>query len=158
MSVWSIPYAHCPLPVAHCSCSAVVPVQFSQPREPRPRPLVNILLELAFIGAVYHRRSLYHHSFKGTHLGIHIERGKSKQLDTLVSSLEFHLAVYLISHATSHPHSATFEPTLIHSYTLTHLEKTNRPPIHSDSTVLLCSFCSIANAGLASSSNSSLYY
>ena len=103
-----------------------------------------------------HRRSLYHHSFKGTHLGIHIERGKNNQLDTLVSSLEFHLAVPLISHTTSHPHSATFEPTLIH--TRSRILKTNRPPIHSDSTVLLCSFCSIANAGFASSSNSSLYY
>ncbi len=90
------------------------------------------------------------------HSSWHSYRGwQSKQLHTLVSSPEFHLAVPLISHTTSHPHSATFEPTLIHKRIL----KTNRPPIHLDSTVLLCSFCSIANAGLASSSSSSsLYY
>lgn len=80
---------------------------------------------------------------------------EAKQLDTLVSSPEFHLAVPLISHTTSHPHSATFGPTLIH---IRIILKTNRPPIHLDSTVLLRSFCSMANAGLASSSNSSLYY
>jgi len=36
------------IPSAHCSCSVIVPVQFSPPTEPRPPSLVNILLELAF--------------------------------------------------------------------------------------------------------------
>jgi len=58
------PYFRC------CSCLVIVPVQFFPLPDPSPPALVNILLELAFIVAVYHRRSLYHHSFKRTHFGI----------------------------------------------------------------------------------------
>jgi hypothetical protein len=109
-------------PPAHCSCS-VVPVQFSPPTEPRP-----LLLSISYWNSLSLARFT-----TAVHYIITVSRAlilafisrEAKQLDTLVSSLEFHLAVPLISHATSHPHSATSWATLIHSYT--HLEKIAHP-------------------------------
>lgn len=140
----------------HCSCPVVVPVQSPPPTDPRPPSLVNTSLELAFIGAVHSRHSLYHHSFKGTHLGIYIEGSKPTRYSCFISGISS--AVRLISHATSHPHSATFRPTLIFNIHVLR-EKKNRPPMifaQTRSSPSRPPFCSIANAGLASSS--SLYY
>ena len=151
MSVRSIPFAH-------CSCSAVISVQL------RPAPRVASPFSCQyFIGTRLHWRGLpppfiISSQFSSALILAFISREakQATRYSCFISGISFHLAVPLISHTTSHPHSATFEPTLIH--TRSRILKTNRPPIHSDSTVLLCSFCSIANAGLASSSNSSLYY
>ena len=140
------------IPSAHPSAIVLVPSSslYNSPRlQTRVHLLLSItLLELAFIGAVYHHRSLTHHSFKRTHLGIYIGGVKATRFISGISSSpspSFH---------TQRP--ITFSDVRFHTHSHPHLEKNSSTSFRSDSIVPPSAFCSIANAGPASSS--SLYY
>jgi hypothetical protein len=128
----------------HCSHSVVVPVQFSPPTDPRSPFSCHYL-----IGSRSHwRRSLYHHSFKGTHLGIHIEGGEATRYSSGISS---HCPLHFTRNVPS-----TFSDVWVHTHLHLRLENTITPPPPPHSLGLdrpPPPFCAIAHAGLAGCSS-----
>jgi hypothetical protein len=95
---------------------------------PRLKSRVPVLLSISYwsspSGAVYQSRSLYHHSFKGTHLGIYIEGGKATRYSCFISGISSRCPPHF-THNVPSTFSDVWAPT--HSYT--HLE--NKSPTHS---------------------------
>jgi len=133
------------IPSAHTSAIALVP---SSSLYTSPRLQIRRFLSCQYlIGTRFHWRCspppfITPLQLQGHLSCIYFEGGK--QINTLVSSLEFHLVSRFILHTTSHPHSVASGSTLIYICVLktySHSPGLDRPL-----------FCYIANAGLASNS------